>query len=148
MTYRLKLDEFWKIQEMLYVIGTEIFQFRPLGAKEIAFKKFILAMQFYPQDVSWKLGFVLEGSKTFNLMWYSSVGSVLESSCHQLSNAYWNSLIITKNVSENWVWKVIPGYPTLKDSLLPESDCGPQSSSNPIISAHHEPNPNIPVPIK
>jgi len=39
-------------------------------------------------------------------------------------------------------------YPTLKDSLLFKSDHGPQPSLNPIISAHHGPNPNISVPIK
>ena len=39
-------------------------------------------------------------------------------------------------------------YPTLKDSLGPNSDYGPQPSLNPIISAHHGPNPNISVPIK
>ena len=39
-------------------------------------------------------------------------------------------------------------YPTLKDSLGPEGDSGPQFSLNPIISAHHGPNPNISVPIK
>ena len=65
--YRLKLDEFWKIQEMLYVIGTEIFQFGPLGAEKFAFKNLTLHfwhmeiianwMQFCSQVVSWKLGF-------------------------------------------------------------------------------------------
>ena len=39
-------------------------------------------------------------------------------------------------------------YPTFKDSLGLESDSGPQSSLNPIISAHNCPNPNISVPIK
>ena len=39
-------------------------------------------------------------------------------------------------------------YPTLKDSLGPKSDHGPQPSLNPIISAYNGPNPNISVPIK
>ena len=39
-------------------------------------------------------------------------------------------------------------YPTLRDSLGPESDFGPQPSLNPIISAHQSPNLNILVPIK
>ena len=65
-------------------------------------------IKFYPQVVSLKLGFVLEGPGTLNWKWYSSVGSVLESSCHQLSNAHWNFVIITKNDSENWVWRDLP----------------------------------------
>ena len=39
-------------------------------------------------------------------------------------------------------------YLTLQDSLRPNSDCGPQPSLNPIISAPNGPNPNISVPIK
>ena len=45
-------------------------------------------IEFHPQVVSLKLGLVLEGSGTVNLKGNSSVGSVLESSCHQLSNAH------------------------------------------------------------
>ena len=38
MTYRQKLGEFWKIQEILYLMGTKIFYFWPLGAEKIEFK--------------------------------------------------------------------------------------------------------------
>ena len=38
MTYRLKLGEFWKIQEILYVIGTIIFQFNLLEAEKVGSK--------------------------------------------------------------------------------------------------------------
>ena len=38
-------------------------------------------------------------------------------------------------------------YPTLRDSLGPESDCGPQPSLNLIILANYGLNPNISVPI-
>ena len=58
------------------MIGTEIFQFGPLGAEKFAFKDLkppflhteIMAncIEFYPQVVSLKLGFVLEGPGTFN----------------------------------------------------------------------------------
>ena len=58
--------------------------------------------------LSLKLGFVLEGTGTLNIKWYSSVGSVLESSCHQLSNEHWNFVIIMKNGSENWVLRDLP----------------------------------------
>ena len=57
-----------------------------------------------------KIGFVLEGSSTFNLMWYSSVGSVLESSCHQISNAHWNLMIVTSNDRVNWDWRDLPNF--------------------------------------
>ena len=39
-------------------------------------------------------------------------------------------------------------YPTLRDSLVPESDFGPQPSLNLIILTSHGQNPNISVPIK
>ena len=67
-------------------------------------------IEFYPQVVTLKIAFVFEGSGTFILKWYSSVGSVLESSCHQLSNAYWNFVIIMKMGSENWVWRDLPSF--------------------------------------
>ena len=35
----LKLGEFWKIQEILYLIGTEILQFGPREAEIIEFKE-------------------------------------------------------------------------------------------------------------
>ena len=73
-------------------------------------KSWQIALQIYPKAVSLKLGFVLEGYSTLNLKWYSSVGSVLESSCHQLSNQHWNFVIITKKGSENWVWTDLPNF--------------------------------------
>ncbi len=39
-------------------------------------------------------------------------------------------------------------YSSLKDSLGPKSDYGPQLSLNPIISAPHSQNPNISVPLE
>ena len=39
-------------------------------------------------------------------------------------------------------------YPTLRDSLVPESDFGPQPSLNPIILAPNGPNFKKSVPIK
>ena len=39
MTYRLKLGEFLKIQEILNMMGTDFFQFEPLGAQIIGFKE-------------------------------------------------------------------------------------------------------------
>jgi len=39
-------------------------------------------------------------------------------------------------------------YPSLKDSLGPKRDFGPQPSLNPIISAPHGPNQIISVTIR
>ena len=34
-----KLEEFWKLQEILYSLGTEILQFAPLEAEKSVFKE-------------------------------------------------------------------------------------------------------------
>ena len=37
-TLELKLGEFWKIQEILFMMGTEIFQFGPIRAEKTRFE--------------------------------------------------------------------------------------------------------------
>ena len=63
---------FWKIQEFLYVMGTEIFQFGPGKAEKNKIENFLLQIQNHDQShllsdqiVTQKLGFVLEGPSTF-----------------------------------------------------------------------------------
>ena len=50
-----------------------------------------------------RLGLGLKGQSTFLFGYFSSVGGVLELSCHQLSDVHWNFVNITKNDREIWV---------------------------------------------
>ena len=72
MTYRYKSGEFWKIQEILYYMGTEIFKFGPEKAEKFASKDFNLYSEiinwwskFSWQSVSQIIVFDLEGQSTF-----------------------------------------------------------------------------------
>ena len=65
LPYRLKLVEFWKIQEILLMVGTEIFQFGPGKAEKIMFKdvnlhyKVIVIMDFLKKDRPLQIKFPL-----------------------------------------------------------------------------------------
>ena len=47
-----------------------------------------------------RLGLGLKGQSTFIFGYFSSVGGVLELSCHQLHDVHWNFVNITKNYRE------------------------------------------------
>ena len=106
---------FWKIQEIFYLLGTEIFKFGPAKAEQIAFKD----CNLYPENINWWskfswqgvphiMCFVLEGQSTFIFEWNPKVGGVSELSCHELSNVHWNFVNIPKNDGANWVWRGLP----------------------------------------
>ena len=56
MTYRLKLGEFLKIQEILNMMGTDFFQFEPLGAQIIGFKEGWGPQSLFGPRESFKVG--------------------------------------------------------------------------------------------
>ena len=91
-------------------MGTEIIHFGPRRAEETRFEvayptlvKSSPKPTFTKRMSHKKIGFGLKGQRTFIFGYFSSVGGVLELSCHQLSDVHWNFVNITKNDREIWV---------------------------------------------
>ena len=85
-------------------MGTEIIHFGPRRAEKTRFEVAYPTLKNYHHNLllstgspTKRLGLGLKGQSTFMFELFSSVGGVLESSCHQLWDVHRNFVNITKN---------------------------------------------------
>ena len=85
-------------------MGTEIIHFGPRRAEKTRFEVAYPTLKNHHQNLllstgcpTKRLGLGLKGQSTFIFELFSSVGGVLELSCHQLSDVHRNFVNITKN---------------------------------------------------
>ena len=91
-------------------MSTEIIHFGPRRAEKTRFEVVYPTLKNHFQNLllskeclTKSLGLGLKVQSTFIFGYFSSVGGVLELSCHQLSDVHWNFVNITKNDREIWV---------------------------------------------